>query len=67
MLKSIDKIGNRGEFSVCEDLDGKPNHRRTLSPGSDISTEPPEVQAACEEAWTPEVVEAYQAHLEIAV
>jgi hypothetical protein len=62
-LNSVDVFKN-GSVSICEDLEDKPNHRRTLCPGDDISTEPQEVQDACNEAWTPEVVQAYREHLE---
>ena len=65
----IDKIYAVGRFSIVhirDTNDGK-HHRRTLSPGSDISNEPPEVKAACNKAWTPEVVEAYRAHMEAAI
>jgi hypothetical protein len=60
----IKNISNVGEFKVVHVLsvsDGV-KHRITLSPGADISTEPQEVQDACNEAWTPEVVAAYEAH-----
>lgn len=46
---------------------GGVNHRRTLSPGTDISNEPQEVQDVCNAAWTPEVIEAYEAHKEASV
>lgn len=39
------------------------NFTRCLAPGADISAEPPEVQAAAAETWTPEVIAAYQARL----
>ena len=66
MIKKINRFG-KFYIGVLEDLENKPNHRRTIAPIDDISTEPPEVQTACAEAWTPEVIEAYQAHLESAV
>jgi len=43
-----------------------PLDRKTKEP-TDISNEPPEVKTACLKAWTPEVIEAYQTHLESAV
>ena len=36
-------------------------HRWSLSPGQDVSTQPANVQAICQAAWTPEVIAAYQA------
>lgn len=35
-------------------------HRVPLYPGSDVSAYPPAVQAACANAWTPEIVAAFQ-------
>ena len=57
----IDRISPIGIVCIIEQVDGS-NHRRTLSPGSDISNEPQAVKDVCNEAWTPEVVEAYEAH-----
>jgi len=62
----IDRISPLGIVCLISKVDGVP-HRRTLAPGDDISTEPPEVQAKCTEAWTDDVKEAYKAHLESAV
>ena len=59
---NIDRISPLGIVCIIEKEEGKPPHRRTLSPGSDISTEPQEVQDVCNSAWTDEVVEAYEAH-----
>jgi len=65
VVKSIKQIGVY--VNICEDKNGE-DHYRSLSPGDDISNEPhQEVKAACEKAWTPEVVEAYRLHLESAV
>ena len=38
-------------------------HRTTLQPGQDLTGQPTNVVAICEVAWTPEVVQAYQAKL----
>lgn len=60
----IDRIELKGEFKIVnirENTDGN-YHRRTLAPGSDISTESPEVQTACNEAWTLEIIQAYADH-----
>ena len=62
-LETVKIVGIFKHADIRESVDGV-IHYRTLSPGSDISTEPPEVQAKCTEAWTPEVIEAYQTHLE---
>ena len=35
-------------------------HRWSFVPGSDVSEMPANVQAICNTAWTPEVIEAYQ-------
>jgi hypothetical protein len=37
--------------------------RMTLSPGSDTSELPENVQSICAAAWTPEVVSAYQSKI----
>jgi hypothetical protein len=39
-------------------------HRHVLAPGDDYSAEEAKVQAVCAAVHTPEVVEAYKAHLE---
>jgi hypothetical protein len=39
-------------------------HRWVLTPDSDISNQEQKVQAIAQAAWTPEVIAAYQAHLE---
>ena len=36
-------------------------HRTSLTPGQDITAQPANVQAICNAAWTPEVIEAYEA------
>jgi hypothetical protein len=38
-------------------------HRHVLSPGDNVSTEDPKVQAIANAIWTEEVIEAYQASL----
>lgn len=47
-----------GHVQVCELRDTGP-HRRVISPGDDISGETPEMQALCNEWWTPERLAAY--------
>jgi hypothetical protein len=61
-FKSIEYHG-LGIFSIQEDRDGA-NHSRTINPDSDISEETAAVKAACQKAWTPEVIAAYRAHVE---
>jgi hypothetical protein len=39
----------------------KKYHRTSLTPGQDITAQPANVQAICNAAWTPEVIEAYEA------
>jgi len=42
----------------------KTYHRTSLTPGQDITGQPANVVAICNTAWTPEVVDAYQAQQE---
>ena len=42
----------------------KTYHRSSLTPGQDLAGVPDNVVAICNVAWTPEVIEAYQALLE---
>jgi len=42
---------------------GKTYHRHTRSPGEDVSTDCPELQAVAAALWTEEVIAAYQAHI----
>ena len=37
------------------------NHRHVLSPGDDVTSEDPKVQAIANAIWTEEVIAAYQA------
>jgi len=39
-------------------------HRHVVAPGDDYSAEEAKVQAVCAAVHTPEVIEAYKAHLE---
>ena len=66
----ITKIYKVGEFNIIQiigTIDDKPV-AKCLAPidtqgnPTDISSESPEVQAACNEAWTTEVTAAYKAH-----
>ena len=41
----------------------KTYHRSSLTPGQDLTDVPQKVVAICDAAWTPEVIEAYQASL----
>ena len=61
MIDYKTKVAQFGIVCVKETGEGLP-HRRTLSPASDISTEPQEVKDVCNAAWTDEVVEAYEDH-----
>jgi len=40
-------------------------HRSTFAPGSDVSDQPANVQAIATAAWTPAVIAAYQAQIEV--
>jgi len=42
----------------------KTYHRTSLTPGQDLNGQPANVVAICNVAWTPEVIAAYQAHVE---
>ena len=42
-------------------------HRHTRAPGEDVSTDCPELQAIAAALWTPDVVAAYQAHVQQAL
>lgn len=54
------KIYLIGKFKIVQVREkGK---TRCLAPGSDISTESTEVQDACNEAWTLEIIQAYADH-----
>lgn len=44
-------------------LVGKTYHRHVRVPGEDVSDDCTELQAVVAALWTPEVIEAYQAHL----
>ena len=38
-------------------------HRTSLTPGQDLTGQPANVTAICNAAWTPTVIEAYQAQI----
>ena len=42
----------------------KTYHRSSLTPAQDLTGVPANVVAICNEAWTPEVIAAYQAQVE---
>lgn len=52
-----------GPFNHIEILEGE-DHRRVISPGDSSETECEAVSDAIEESHTPELIEAYQTHLE---
>ena len=41
----------------------KTYHRTSLTPAQDLTGQPANVVAICNAAWTPEVIEAYQAQM----
>jgi DNA-binding transcriptional LysR family regulator len=43
----------------------KTYHRNSLTPAQDLTGVPSNVVAICNEAWTPEVIAAYQAQQEV--
>jgi predicted metal-dependent TIM-barrel fold hydrolase len=42
----------------------KKYHRSSFVPNSDVSTQPDNVKAICQAAWTPEVIAAYESSIE---
>lgn len=40
-------------------------HRTSLTPGQDLTGQPENVVAICNLVWTPEVISAYQAQMEL--
>jgi len=68
----ITKIYPVGKFKIIQiigEIDGKPT-ARCIAPltskgePTPLKDEPPAVKTACLKAWTDEVKEAYQAHME---
>jgi hypothetical protein len=41
-------------------------HRHVVEPGADVTGEDPKVQAIADALWTPELIDAYRAHMESA-
>jgi len=71
----VDKVEMVGDFSHVQvrvatviKRDGKEIsrsfHRHVVAPGDDYSAEDDKVKAVCAAVHTPEVIEAYKAHLE---
>jgi len=71
----VDKVEIVGDFSHVQvrvatviKRDGKEIsrsfHRHVVAPGDDYSAEDDKVKAVCAAVHTPEVIEAYKAHLE---
>lgn len=55
--------GDLGAIGVKTVTDGKA-HRRVIHPGDDLSGESQEVVDLAGKTWTPEIVSAWEAHLE---
>lgn len=54
-------------LTMLEDDDGehhKTFHQKVFTPNQDVSGQDPYVQAICQAAWTLEIVEKYQQHME---
>jgi hypothetical protein len=70
MTTKIDKIDieSNGTVQIRQIItadDGTQSfHRITLLPGQNISSQPKDIQDACNQAWTPEVLSAYQTEWE---
>lgn len=58
------KLYTHGKFKIVHvsHLVGGKIKSYTIAPGTDISNEPQEVKDACNEAWTPEIIQAYADH-----
>ena len=70
-VDQIEVVGNgivqvRTATIITEDGNqiSKTYHRHCVTPGQDYSAEEPRVKAICAAVHTPEVIAAYQAHLE---
>ena len=52
---------------IMEDVNeiSKTYHRTSLTPGQDLTGQPDNVVAICNVAWTPEIIAAYQAQIEL--
>jgi hypothetical protein len=50
-----------GHFEDTVRIERRNLHRRVVTPLDDLMKEPPEVQAAAKELWTPEFITAYRA------
>ena len=44
---------------------GRTYHRSVFTPGSELSKAPEEVKAIANALWTPQVIDAYQASIEV--
>ncbi len=54
-------VAPNGQVEVCTASDEGRKHWDCFVPGQDVSSQSPEVQAACAEAHTPEVIAAFLA------
>jgi len=65
MANTIDQIAvdPNGVILVREITDAGGYHRSSFYPGQDVSDQPQEVKDACANAWTPEVIAAYEAQV----
>jgi len=63
MANTIDKItvSPDGIVMVREITDAGGYYRSAFHPGQDVSDQPQEIQEACANAWTSEIIAAYQA------
>ena len=62
MITKIYTVGDHKSVQVLGNDKGI-NFAYCLTPDKDISDQPEEVRAVCNEAWTPEIKEAYNTHL----
>ena len=57
------RIEPNGYVLIRQIMDNGEFHRLSFYPGQDVSAQSQEIQDVCKNAWTPEVIAAYQAHL----
>jgi hypothetical protein len=54
------KIESNGFIYIRQITDNNEYHRLSFFPGQDVSDQPQDIQDVCKNAWTPEIIAAYQ-------
>jgi hypothetical protein len=57
------RIEHNGIVLIRQITDQNTYHRLSFYPGQDISSQPQEIQDICKNAWTPEIIAAYEAQV----